>query len=292
MLMEKAGIKTLDERQFGDLDAEQLSGIQMIDVHPSLSVFESNKLLGNTDPRFHHVIDVVTNRIRLAAKAGCERMVVMVPQTEDTVIGLEAGPIIAKKEGFRLWPENLQPTDDYVYDPNDPPYMADLPGDGLITTETGNGLMLNTGDCAAVALFDPRGGVLGEAHIGREGAILDIGPKVVKQMRRNHGTHPRDLIVHFGTSIAPESYSLTYLSEALRQEAWRDYIVEVPGGGFQTDIVGYAVQRLVECGVPGQNITRSTINVATHDNYFSFTEYKQHEADMPDGRNGFVAVMR
>jgi copper oxidase (laccase) domain-containing protein len=290
MLMEKAGIETLSPQQFGELDAEQLSGIQMIDVHPSLRVAESNKLLGNTDPRFHHVGDVVANRIRLASKVGCERMVVMVPQIKDAIIDLEGGPIIAKKEGYRLWPENLQPTEDYIYDPNDLPYMVDLPGDGLITTKNGNGLILNTGDCAAVALFDPRG-VLGEAHIGREGTILDIGPKVVKQMRRDHGTRPQDLIVYFGSSIAPESYSLTYLSEALRQEAWKDYIIQVPGGGFQTDIVGYAVQRLIECGVPGQNITRSTIDVATHDNYFSFTEYKQHKADMPDGRNGFIAVM-
>jgi copper oxidase (laccase) domain-containing protein len=291
MLMEKAGIKTLDAQQFGDLDAGQLSGIHVIDVHPGLSVVESNKPLGNTDPRFHHVVDVVANRIRLASRVGCERMVVMVPQIKDTIIDLDTGPIIAKKEGYHLWPEHLQPPDDYVYDPNDPPYMADLPGDGLITTKSGDGLMLNTGDCAAVALFDPRG-VLGEAHIGREGAILDIGPKVVKQMQHDHGTRPQDLIVHFGSSIAPESYTLPYLSEALRQEAWKDYLVEIPGCGFQTDIVGYAVQRLIECGVPGQNITRSTIDVATHDNYFSFTEYNHYEADMPDGRNGFIAVMR
>jgi copper oxidase (laccase) domain-containing protein len=271
------------------LPFRSMPGVEVVAVHPDLQVLESNKLHGNMDPRFSSRSDVQINRITLAGASVCQRFVAMVPQPSDEYKDLDQGPILAPKEGYRNWPEALQPKDDVRYDPDDPPLMIDLPFDGLITRRPGNGLMLNAADCAPTVMYDPRQRVLALAHIGREGAAMDIGPKMVRYLQRNFGTKPADLVVHFGSSIAPESYVLSYIGEALRQEAWRPFLCEVDGG-HATDIVGYAVQRLLENKIKAANISRSLVDVATHPEYFSLTAHDQGNG--ANGRNGFLVTLR
>jgi copper oxidase (laccase) domain-containing protein len=109
-------------------------------------------------------------------------------------------------------------------------------------------------------------------------------------MERAYGTDPADLVVHFGSSIAAHSYVLPYLGETLRKEAWRPYLREVDGA-FETDIVGYVIQRLLEKGVRGENISRSPVDTFGHPDYFSFVEHSTDPKNIPDGRNGFIAVL-
>jgi hypothetical protein len=60
-------------------------------------------------------------------------------------------------------------------------------------------------------------------------------------------------------------------------------------GGFQTDFVDYALQRLLEQGVPGDQISRSTADVSQGEDFFSLTAHEQR--NQPEGRNGFIAVI-
>jgi copper oxidase (laccase) domain-containing protein len=269
--------------------SDRAQGLELIPAHADLQVVESNRLNGNINPCFSDLDSVLVSRMKLIAAAGCDYMVAMMPQGKDGVKDLDGDLITVPKEAYSKWPATLQPAEDVVYDPANPLHMIDIPADGLITTRPNNGLMLAAADCAPSLIYDQRQQILALAHNGREGTILDIGPKVVSRMRRTYGTKPADLIVHFGASVAPESYVLSYLSEPLRQEAWRPFLREV-GGGYETDIVGYAVQRLLENGVAGQNISRSPVDVGSDQNYFSLTAHKR--GDMPEGRNGFIAMMK
>ncbi len=275
------------------LSSHDGDGIETIDMHPDLAVAESNRLNGGTDPRFDDWRSVLLSRMSLMAKVGCESAVILVPQMSATYHDLDRGRITADKEDYRRWPEYLRPREDPVYDPDAPPYMMDLPGDGLITATPGKGLEMHTGDCAAVVMYDPVNGLLALPHIGRQGAELDIGPETITYLQGQYLTDPKNLLVYFGSSIAPESYTLTYLSETLRQEVWRPYIRETSPNCFETDFIGFAIQRLIEKGVPGENIKRSLIkDVATHPNYFSFAEHQKSKGVVPDGRNGFIAMIR
>ena len=267
-----------------------MTGIELVQVHPGLRVAESNRLNGNLNPRFSDVEEVYESRMRLMGAAGCDQMVVMLPKGRDRYQDLEDGLVTAPKEAYDKWPEDLRPDQDVEYDPEDPPRMIDLPFDGFITGQPGKGLLLAAADCAPAAIYDPRQRVLALAHNGREGAALDISPHVIGSMERTHGTDPADLVVHFGASIAAQSYVLTYLGEALRKEAWRPYVREVDGG-YETDIVGYVIQRLLEKGVKGENISRSPIDTFGHPDYFSFVEHSADPKNVPDGRNGFIAVL-
>jgi copper oxidase (laccase) domain-containing protein len=282
-------ISGLSERP--GLSVQDMPGVEAIPVHPDLQVLESNRLHGNVDPRFSSLDSFLVSRATLAGASVCERFVAIVPQMSDRYEDLDVGLTIGRKEGYKNWPADLRPKEDVVYDPDRPPRMIDLPTDGLITRRPGNGVMLNTADCAATVIYDPNERVLALGHIGREGAALDIGPKIVRYLQQTYRTKPADLLVHFGASIAPESYLLTYVGEPLRQEAWRPYIREVDGR-FATDIVGYAAQRLLETGIQGQNIARSPIDVATHPDYFSFTEHLSDKTNIADGRNGFLVTLQ
>ncbi len=266
-------------------------GIEVIDVHPDLRVVESNRLNGNMYQRFSDGNSFYVSRMRVIGVAGCGQTVAMLPKGADSYEDLEQGPVVAPKEAYFKWPADLQPAADVAYDPEDPPQMVDLPADGLITRRSGKGLMLNAADCAPTIIYDPRLRILGLAHNGREGATLGIGPKLVEHMRRMYGTKPSDLVVHFGASIAPESYVMPRLGESLRQEAWRPFLREVEGG-YETDIVGFAAQSLLDRGVRGENITRSAIDTFSHPDYFSFVEHAASGGAVPDGRNGFIAVLR
>ena len=55
--------------------------------------------------------------------------------------------------------------------------------DALVTTTPGLGLMVRVADCLPVILADPRRGVLGVAHAGRAGVLLDVVGRTVEQMR-------------------------------------------------------------------------------------------------------------
>jgi hypothetical protein len=270
--------------------SDRMAGIEVIDVHPDLRVVEGNRLNGNTDPRFSGIDSVRVSRMKLVAAAGCDRMVAMLPKGTDHYEDLDQGRIVSPKAAYDKWPEDLQPAEDVVYIPQKPPRMIDLLADGLVTGRQGNGLMLNAADCSPTVIYDPDQRVLALVHNGRDGAALDIGPKVVSHLQKTYGTKPADLVVHFGAAIAPESYLLTYLGEPLRQDAWRPYLREVDGA-FETDIVGFAAQSLLEKGVPGANISRSPIDTFTHPDFFSFTEHQGDRANVPDGRNGFIATI-
>lgn len=264
-----------------------VSELRTVDVHRDLSIVESGKWYGNTDPRFGSAPQVWRNRTALMAHISCRHSVVMVPKASDRLLDLDRGKISATSEDYPLWPVELR--EDTTYDPDAPPYMIDLPTDGLITTKKGVGLMLNAADCAPLVLYDAGQQVLGLAHIGREGAIKDLGPKMIRYMRDYYGAKPARILAYFGPAIASESYVLPHLSDALQAPDWKPFLKKTPEG-YATDIVGYAAQRLMEAGVQADNISYSAIDVAAaNSGYFSFVRHQA--SNEPDGRNGFMVAM-
>lgn len=56
--------------------------------------------------------------------------------------------------------------------------------DGLVTAQTGVGLMVRAADCVPVLLADAGKGVVGAAHAGRQGVAVGVVPATVAAMRR------------------------------------------------------------------------------------------------------------
>jgi YfiH family protein len=80
--------------------------------------------------------------------------------------------------------------------------------DGLLTAAPGICLVIRTADCVPVFVYDRERRVLGAVHSGWRGTRLAIAGKLVREMRRLHGSSPRDLSAYILPSIGPESYTV------------------------------------------------------------------------------------
>jgi polyphenol oxidase len=80
--------------------------------------------------------------------------------------------------------------------------------DGLVTALPGVCLVIRTADCVPVFVFDRKRRVLGAVHSGWRGTRLGIAGKLVREMKRLHGSSPVDLGAYILPSIGPDSYTV------------------------------------------------------------------------------------
>ena len=88
-------------------------------------------------------------------------------------------------------------------------------GDGMITNAPGLLLAIKTADCVPVLIADAKRRVVGAFHAGWRGTVARIVEKGVGEMRRQFGSHPRDLRAGIGPCIRKCCYRV---GEELRAE--------------------------------------------------------------------------
>ncbi len=87
---------------------------------------------------------------------------------------------------------------------------SDLLGvDGFMTNEKGLGLTLFFADCVPLYFYDPNHEVIGMAHAGWKGTVLQIGKKMIEGMATEFGTRPEDIIAGIGPSICGDCYEVS-----------------------------------------------------------------------------------
>jgi YfiH family protein len=84
-----------------------------------------------------------------------------------------------------------------------PDGRAVLQGDGLVTSEPGLMLGVQTADCVPVLMADTRGRAVGAFHAGWRGTVERIVEVGVRTMVEEFGSRPGDLIAAVGPSIGP-----------------------------------------------------------------------------------------
>lgn len=80
--------------------------------------------------------------------------------------------------------------------------------DGLVTNQKGLFLVTTYADCMAIVAYDPVRKVVGVAHSGWRGTLLEIAKELVLKMNEEFGVDPVDLFVTIGPSIGPESFEV------------------------------------------------------------------------------------
>ena len=83
-----------------------------------------------------------------------------------------------------------------------------MTGDGLITRTPGIVLGILTADCLPVVLVDPKRRAVGIFHAGWRGTVKRIVEKGVGEMRRNFGSHSRELKAGIGPGIRACCYEV------------------------------------------------------------------------------------
>jgi hypothetical protein len=81
-------------------------------------------------------------------------------------------------------------------------------GDAMITNTPGLLMLMRFADCVPILLFDPVKNVAGIAHAGWKGTLKEVASAAVKEMTKQFGTIPSDLLTGIGPSIGPDHYEI------------------------------------------------------------------------------------
>ena len=124
------------------------------------------------------------------------------------------------------------------------------PGDGLITSTRGIGLLVWTADCVPVLLAAE--GVVAAVHSGWRGGAADIVGAAIDRLTRNHRPNIEEIRVAIGPAVCGGCYEVgPEVPEALRsfdldEARWSN--------GSHVDLRGFLTARLEALGIPTENI--------------------------------------
>jgi len=80
--------------------------------------------------------------------------------------------------------------------------------DGLITSEPGIFLVTTYADCMPIVAYDSNRKIVGVAHSGWRGTLLEIAKELILKMNEEFNCSPQDIFVTVGPSIGPESFEV------------------------------------------------------------------------------------
>jgi YfiH family protein len=78
--------------------------------------------------------------------------------------------------------------------------------DAMVTDRPEVTLMLRFADCVPILAYDPARHALGIAHAGWKGTLSGIARQLIASFGREYGSHPQDLCVGIGPSVAAHHY--------------------------------------------------------------------------------------
>lgn len=85
---------------------------------------------------------------------------------------------------------------------------AHIKADAILTDRPEVTLFMRFADCVPIFLHDPIRNVIGIAHAGWQGTVLQIGKVVVEAMKEKYGSQPADILAGIGPSIGPDQYEI------------------------------------------------------------------------------------
>lgn len=151
------------------------------------------------------------------------------------------------------------------------PYEAD----GLVTNQRDLPLIIFIADCVPVLLCDPVHGVIGAVHCGWRSSVMDILGKAVPAMEAL-GARAEDICAAIGPSIGACCFETgPEVPEAVENWLGGDgaaFYRPEPGvpGKFLVDLRGANRQRLLQLGLPGENIAvTEECTMCSPDKYWS-----------------------
>lgn len=150
----------------------------------------------------------------------------------------------------------------------------DYDADGLMTNVPGVTLVAFGADCLTILLYDPVRKAAANVHAGWRGTALGIVDQAVKQMGREYGSRPSDLVAAIGPGISKCCFETDgdvpeAMSAALGDET-AQFVVRLENGKYKVDLKGINALRLKRCGVSTTKIDISAdCTMCSHEKYWS-----------------------
>ncbi len=149
--------------------------------------------------------------------------------------------------------------------------------DGLITSQKGIFLGVNTADCLPLFFYDRQKKIIGIAHAGWEGILSRIGQKMVGEMKER-GADPQKIIVGIGPHIGSCCYLVgDDLVKKFRKEFGNlAKMISQDKKGIHLDLLKPTLVQLIKSGIRRENIEVPLICTACQNNdFFSYRQDNQ-----------------
>lgn len=156
------------------------------------------------------------------------------------------------------------------------PYEAD----GVVTAVKGMPILCMTADCVPVLLFDEADSVAGAIHCGWRSSVADILKNALEQME-TLGARRENICAAIGPAISQCCFETDDdVPEAIEKYLSGDtdgLFIRRPDGKTMVDLKGANARRLVQLGIPPENIDISDeCTMCSHDKYWSHRVTKGH----------------
>jgi len=155
------------------------------------------------------------------------------------------------------------------------------PADALITNVPGICLVIQTADCQAVMVVDPKRRVVANIHCGWRGSVADIIGKTVARMTAQFDCQPADMVAAIGPSLGPCCAEFVNYAHDIPRHLWDCRI-----GRHHFDFWQISRHQLMTAGLANGNVF--TGNICTRCNEHLFYSYR---AARVTGRMGTVIAM-
>ena len=160
-------------------------------------------------------------------------------------------------------------------------------GDALLTNDFNHALLLRPADCVPLLLYSDQQSLIALVHGSRQGLDEGIIKKCIDEFTAR-GAQPARMHGYIGPCIQRGSYLLPLSVRAhLTHPSWSGNTERVDGQ-LAVDIAGFTKEELLRLGLPARNISRSNVDTATSNRYYS--HYQATRSQEPNGRNGVAVV--
>ena len=142
--------------------------------------------------------------------------------------------------------------------------------DAMVTDTPGILLMIQVADCVPLLFYDPIKKVVGAAHAGWRGTVLQIARHTIDTMARKYRSDPADIYVGIGPSIGPCCYEVGHevVHEVTKNLNNAKKLIKAENGHTFFDLWEANKQQLIGSGIPSSNI--EVAGICTHCNSDTF----------------------
>jgi YfiH family protein len=146
------------------------------------------------------------------------------------------------------------------------PVLITSPGDALVTSLRGVGLMIKVADCQAIFLVDPVREVIANIHCGWRGSVNEFPGKVVRFLTEKFGCRPEELLASIGPSLGPCCAEFKNYRQELPRSFW-DY----QSKQLYFDFWSISRRQLLDAGLKSESIeVAGRCTVCESDLFFSY----------------------
>lgn len=139
-----------------------------------------------------------------------------------------------------------------------------IEADAMVTTRKGLGLMIRVADCAPVLLVDTKAGVIGAAHAGRPGLVLDVVTRTVERMR---DLGAAEITAWVGPHVCGACYEVPAPMRDVVAAAVPESYAQTRAGTPSVDIGAGVAAQLGRAGVPVVAVGSCTLEHTRHHSY-------------------------